>query len=126
MSLEAAAAAHAARADEKAEQERRRLRQESAALAKTFESLEGAVARERAREAALTADKAYAEATVEQTKAEHKAAVAARGGGGGDDGAGGGARGAVATVPRADPGGARALAVSPEAAEAEAARGPRR
>merc|ERR1712086_698808 len=60
----------------------RHLRQESAVLAKVFESLEGAVARESAREAALTADKAGAEATVEQTKAEHRAAVVARGGGG--------------------------------------------
>ena len=49
-----------------------------------------------------------------------------RGVGGGDDGAGGGNRGAVAAVPRADPGGARALAASLEAAAAEAARGPHR
>ena len=65
------------RTDEEAEQERRCMRQESAALAKTFESLEGAVARKSAREAALTADKAGAEVTVVQTKADHKAAVAA-------------------------------------------------
>ena len=48
------------------------------------------------------------------------------GGGGGDDSAGGGARGAVAVVPHADPGEARALAASLEAAAAEAAHGPRR
>ena len=117
---------HMARADNEAEQERRCLRQESAALTNTFESLEWAVARESAREAPLTVDKAGAETTVGQTKAKYKAVVAARGGGGGNDGAGGGARGAVAAVPRADPGGARALAASLEAAEAEAARGPRR
>jgi len=68
-SLETAAAAHAERAEKKAEQERRRLRQESAALANTFESIEGAVARESAREAALMVDMAGAEATVKQTKA---------------------------------------------------------
>ena len=66
------------RTDEEAEQERRCMRQESAALAKTFESLEGAVARKSAREAALTVDKAGAEATIEQTNANHKATVTAK------------------------------------------------
>ena len=64
------------RADKEAEHERQRLWQESAALAKTFKSLEGGDARESAREAALTADKARAELTAVQTKAEHKAVVA--------------------------------------------------
>ena len=66
-----------AQADDETEQGRLLLRQESTALTKTFKSLEWAVARVSAREAALTADKAGAEATGVQTKAELKAAVAA-------------------------------------------------